>query len=122
MKQWILEVMGQILFLLRQNCSSRSFNFMFEMFVMGVAALAGNANPGVDFTMLPVIFSKLMRHEKYSQDFGPQFAEWMIELSQKDELRVSQMHKEVLSRSWIAIKACDGYKEASIWGRLTLQK
>ena len=42
MKQWILEIMGQVLFLLRQNCSVWTFNFMFEMYVLSLSALAGN--------------------------------------------------------------------------------
>ena len=42
MKQWILEIMGQVLFLLRQNCSVWTFNFMFEMLVLTLSALAGN--------------------------------------------------------------------------------
>ena len=42
MKQWLLEIMGQVLFLLRQNCSVWTFNFMFEMFVLSLSALAGN--------------------------------------------------------------------------------
>ena len=42
MKQWLLEIMGQVLFLLRQNCSVWTFNFMFEMFVLSLSALSGN--------------------------------------------------------------------------------
>ena len=50
MKQWILEIMGQVLFLLRQNCSVWTFNFMFEMFVLSLSALAGNFDdPGVNY-------------------------------------------------------------------------
>ena len=42
MKQWLLEIMGQVLFLLRQNCSVWTFNFMLEMFVPSLSALVRN--------------------------------------------------------------------------------
>ena len=36
--------------LLRQNCSVWTFNFMFEMFVLSLSALAGNFDdPGVNY-------------------------------------------------------------------------
>ena len=55
MKQWILEIMGQVLFLLRQNCSVWTFNFMFEMFVLSLSALAGNFDdPSVNYKVMSI--------------------------------------------------------------------
>ena len=63
MKQWLLEIMGQVLFLLRQNCSVWTFNFMFEMFVLSLSALAGNFDDsGVNY--------KVRKCKKFWLQFG----------------------------------------------------
>ena len=123
MKQWILEIMGQILFLIRQNCSIWSFNFMFEMFCLSVAALASreknlqNLENFRNFADLPLTLTHLLGQEKF-QDLGPQFAEWIMELMLKEQ--VSKFHVDTLKRSVKAVKWTEGYYESSIWGRLAI--
>ena len=41
MKQWMLELLGQIQFLLRNECSEYTFNFMFEIFALTLVSMSG---------------------------------------------------------------------------------
>ena len=111
--QWILEIMGQILFLLRQNCSIWTFNFMFEMFNLSISTLAGNGQNEIE--KLPLNLALFLR--KFP-DLGPQLAEWMIEVSKNGQ--ISKTTRKLLQNSFLAVKICEGYQEASIWGRLTM--
>lgn len=118
LRQWLLEIMGQILFLLRQNCSIWTFNFMFEMFLISLSALAHLPSHSEDVNIFPFVLTQLLKQDKY-QDLGPQFAEWMLDLSRNKEY-LSRFHWNALEKSWLAIKNCEGYKESSIWSRLTI--
>ena len=61
MKQWLLEIMGQVLFLLRQNCSVWTFNFMFEMFVLSLSALSRNFDDsGVNYKVSTYVNAKFL--------------------------------------------------------------
>ena len=119
MRQWLLELMGQILFLIRQNCSVWTFNFMFEIFALTIAILAFKEprSSNMDFQGLPFALATMLKQEKF-QDLGPQLAEWMIELSSKEIL--SPVHQKVILQSCLGVKFCDGYNESNIWGRLTM--
>jgi hypothetical protein len=79
MKQWILEIMGQVLFLLRQNCSVWTFNFMFEMFVLSLSALSGNFDDsGVNYKVRKCQVFKLGQfHGQFRKKFREQF-QWTI--------------------------------------------
>ena len=68
---------------------------------------------------LPLVLSQVLRQDKY-QDLGPQFAEWMIELSTKHVEHVSKFHRKIIQESLFSVKFCEGYTESSAWGRLTM--
>ena len=118
LKSWVLEIMGQLLFLLRQNCTFWTMQFMMEMFALGISSLAKEVGRISTFQDLPrILFVALEMHP----DLGPQIAEWMVELYKYKPL-LTKYYKEVLKKSFLTIKHCDGFKEATIWGKLTLLK
>ena len=118
MKQWLLEIMGQIQFLLRNDCSVYTFNFMFEIFVLSVSSMSGNDSPNVTLEDLPLALNNFFDVEK---DVGPQLSEWLLELTKKDT-KLSKRHQHCIQNSCLAVKNCDGYLESSVWGRLTMQQ
>ena len=120
MKQWLLELMGQIQFLLRNDCSVYTFNFMFEIFVLSISSMSGNNDPNADIQTLPYVMFHFLAKDKY-MDIGPHLSEWLLELINKKNTKISKIHQNIIQKTWIAIKTCEGYLETSIWGRLTME-
>ena len=118
MKQWLLEIMGQIQFLLRNDCSVYTSNFMFEIFMLSVSSIGGNDSPNVTLEDLPLALNNFFEVEK---DVGPQLSEWLLELTKKDA-KLSKRHQHSIQNSCLAVKNCEGYLESSVWGRLTMQQ
>ena len=118
MKQWLLEIMGQIQFLLRNDCSVYTFNFMFEIFMLSVSSIGGNDSPNVTLEDLSLALNNFFEVEK---DVGPQLSEWLLELTKKDA-KLSKRHQRSIQNSCLAVKNCEGYLESSVWGRLTMQQ
>ena len=119
LKSWMLEMMGQLLFLLRQNCSFWTLQFMLEMFTLGVISLAKDNGElkMVNFPELPRYLAIMLQ---IHPDLGPQIAEWLVELY--NYKAILGPRSQVLKKCFLTIKHCDGFKESTIWGKLTLMK
>ena len=120
LKSWILEMMGQLLFLLRQNCSFWTLQFMLEMFTLGISSLAKDDGKGRGTGNFPELARLLAITLQIHPDLGPQIAEWLVELYNYKPILGPR--SKVLKKCFLTIKQCDGFKESTIWGKLTLLK
>ena len=121
MKQWMLELLGQIQFLLRNECSAYTFNFMFEIFALTLLSMSGFIQHEDESltNAIPFAMHHFLTKDRF-MDLGPQLSEWMLEILKKHS-KLPKHHRDVIHQSLVAIKTCDGYFECSIWGRLVME-
>ena len=118
MKQWLLELMGQIQFLLRNECSMYTFDFMFEIFAQTILSMSGFTSEKANLDILPFAMYHFLAKDQY-MEIGPTMSEWMLEIMKKNT-KFSSEHHILIRDSYLAIKTCEGYFECSVWGRLVM--
>jgi hypothetical protein len=145
LQHWLLEIMSQILLFHRENGSedlqknyttdqdrkrtndpiNRSL-VLYNTFIATLAVMSDLANCGTGFETrnalhqhLPYILNGFMRVEKY-QNLGPRMAEWMLEMVNNNFGTIHNGYSYLIP-PMTAFKMAERYKEASIWGRITVK-